>query len=247
MAAVVVVIVVWGGFLAARTWSAYQHDRRGLARLDQVRADLDPGQPHVAGIRTAPRCSAGRVRRGAVGPFVALVLTHHHRARDRPPVPLGPGPQHRGGNGVGRGRHVPDPGTRCARPAKRGRSPTGGVAPSALRDRGVGPSTAGPGRHRPLAGAGGAPGLQAQRVRPPARRSPVAADQCRRRLCRGGLYPPGAADLRGAGRQQRRDAGRVGDLPRCRCGHDVGRVGAGGRDGTFRRPYASGRRGERHR
>jgi hypothetical protein len=43
VAAVVVVIVVWGGFLAARTWSAYQHDRRGLAHLDQVRADLDPG------------------------------------------------------------------------------------------------------------------------------------------------------------------------------------------------------------
>ncbi len=44
VAAVAVVILVWGGFLAARSWSAYQHDRRGLAHLEQVRTDLSPGQ-----------------------------------------------------------------------------------------------------------------------------------------------------------------------------------------------------------
>jgi hypothetical protein len=44
VAAVVVVILAWGALLGARTWSAYQHDRRGLASLDQVKADLGPGQ-----------------------------------------------------------------------------------------------------------------------------------------------------------------------------------------------------------
>ena len=47
--AVVVVVVLWTGLLAAKTWSAYQHDRQGLASLEQVKANLTPGQLTSAG------------------------------------------------------------------------------------------------------------------------------------------------------------------------------------------------------
>lgn len=40
---VVAVLVVWGALLAVNSWSAYRHDQAGLAQLDQVRADLNPG------------------------------------------------------------------------------------------------------------------------------------------------------------------------------------------------------------
>ena len=41
--AVLVVVVVWGLVLGAKTMSAYHHDRIGLAALEQVKADLSPG------------------------------------------------------------------------------------------------------------------------------------------------------------------------------------------------------------
>jgi hypothetical protein len=43
LAGLVVVLVVWGGFLASRSWSAYQSDKRGLAALEQVKGNLTPG------------------------------------------------------------------------------------------------------------------------------------------------------------------------------------------------------------
>ena len=39
---VVVLLIVWGALLAAKTLSAYHHDQQGLASLDQVKADLTP-------------------------------------------------------------------------------------------------------------------------------------------------------------------------------------------------------------
>jgi len=43
LAAAAVVLVVWGGLLASRSWSAYQSDKRGLAALEQVKGNLAPG------------------------------------------------------------------------------------------------------------------------------------------------------------------------------------------------------------
>jgi hypothetical protein len=41
---VIVVVVAWGAVLAAKSWSAYRHDKAGLAELQSVRGDLAPGQ-----------------------------------------------------------------------------------------------------------------------------------------------------------------------------------------------------------
>ncbi len=41
---ILLVLLAWSGVLAAKTWSAYRHDQQGLAQLDAVRANLDPGQ-----------------------------------------------------------------------------------------------------------------------------------------------------------------------------------------------------------
>ena len=46
---IALVLLVWFALLAARTWSAYRHDQRGLASLEQVKADLTPGQLTSAG------------------------------------------------------------------------------------------------------------------------------------------------------------------------------------------------------
>ena len=43
-AAVAVVVVIWGLLLGVRTLSAYHHDKNGLAVLQQVKANLTPGQ-----------------------------------------------------------------------------------------------------------------------------------------------------------------------------------------------------------
>ncbi len=43
MAGVVIVIVAWALVLVTRTLSAYHHDKRGLAALEQVKSDLAPG------------------------------------------------------------------------------------------------------------------------------------------------------------------------------------------------------------
>jgi len=45
---VLLVLLAWSGVLAAKTWSAYRHDQQGLAQLDAVRANLDPGQVTAA-------------------------------------------------------------------------------------------------------------------------------------------------------------------------------------------------------
>lgn len=42
--AVIVVVVVWGVIVGLKTLSAYHHDKRGLAALEQVKADLSPGE-----------------------------------------------------------------------------------------------------------------------------------------------------------------------------------------------------------
>jgi len=42
--AVVVLLVVWAGLLGAKAWSAYRHDQKGLANLEQVKSELTPGQ-----------------------------------------------------------------------------------------------------------------------------------------------------------------------------------------------------------
>lgn len=43
MAGVAVLVVAWALLLAARTMSAYHHDKDGLASLEQVKSDLAPG------------------------------------------------------------------------------------------------------------------------------------------------------------------------------------------------------------
>ncbi len=40
---VAVLLLVWGGFVIARVWSAYRHDERGMSELNEVRSHLDPG------------------------------------------------------------------------------------------------------------------------------------------------------------------------------------------------------------
>ncbi len=45
---ILLVLLAWSAVLAARTWSAYRHDQQGLAQLDAVRANLDPGQVTAA-------------------------------------------------------------------------------------------------------------------------------------------------------------------------------------------------------
>ncbi len=44
ISAVVLVLVVWGALVAVKTVSAYHHDKQGLASLEQVKANLTPGQ-----------------------------------------------------------------------------------------------------------------------------------------------------------------------------------------------------------
>ena len=39
---VLLLVVVWGGFVVAGVWSAYRHDQRGMADLTAVRSHLDP-------------------------------------------------------------------------------------------------------------------------------------------------------------------------------------------------------------
>ena len=46
---VALVLVLWGALLAMRTVSAYHHDQRGLASLEQVKANLSPDQLTSAG------------------------------------------------------------------------------------------------------------------------------------------------------------------------------------------------------
>ncbi len=46
----IVVVAVWGGVLAAKTWSAYRHDQRGLAALELVRSNLTPGELTASGL-----------------------------------------------------------------------------------------------------------------------------------------------------------------------------------------------------
>jgi hypothetical protein len=41
---VIGVVAVWGGVLAAMTFSAYRHDKQGLAALELVKSDLSPGE-----------------------------------------------------------------------------------------------------------------------------------------------------------------------------------------------------------
>ena len=43
-AAIAVVVVIWALLLGVRTFSAYRHDKNGLAVLQQVKANLTPGQ-----------------------------------------------------------------------------------------------------------------------------------------------------------------------------------------------------------
>ncbi len=56
--AVIVVVVAWGAVLAAKSWSAYRHDKAGLADLQSVRGDLNPGQ--LTETRTASTLEAAR-------------------------------------------------------------------------------------------------------------------------------------------------------------------------------------------
>ncbi len=49
IAAIVVVLAVWAGLLAVKAWSAYRHDQKGLASLEQVKSELTPGELTSAG------------------------------------------------------------------------------------------------------------------------------------------------------------------------------------------------------
>ena len=44
IAAIVVLLVVWAGLLGVKAWSAYRHDQKGLANLEQVKSELTPGE-----------------------------------------------------------------------------------------------------------------------------------------------------------------------------------------------------------
>ncbi|HZM53954.1 MAG TPA: DUF4012 domain-containing protein, partial [Acidimicrobiales bacterium] len=44
IAGVIVVVAVWGGVSAAKTFSAYRHDKQGLAALELVKSNLTPGE-----------------------------------------------------------------------------------------------------------------------------------------------------------------------------------------------------------
>ena len=49
IAAIVVLLVAWVGLLSVKAWSAYRHDQKGLASLEQVKSELTPGELTSAG------------------------------------------------------------------------------------------------------------------------------------------------------------------------------------------------------
>lgn len=72
-----VLVVAWGAVLAVRTWSAYRHDRAGLAILDTVRSHLDPGTVTAPGTRRQLEAAAAEfdaARAQLSGPLVAPVV-----------------------------------------------------------------------------------------------------------------------------------------------------------------------------
>ncbi len=77
MVGALVLVAAWGAVLAVRTWSAYRHDRAGLAILDTVRSHLDPGTVTAAGTRQELDAAAAEfdaARAQLSGPLVAPVV-----------------------------------------------------------------------------------------------------------------------------------------------------------------------------
>ena len=218
--AVVVVVVVWGLIVGLKTLSAYHHDKRGLAALEQVKADLSPGdltsaqstrlldQAHAEFVSAQSELSSPL--------FAPIIVVPVHR----PAVHRGPGPE------LGRrhrlsGRvfvHL----RRCTVCSNEphGAGPErvaslrklGALSLSAehqLASVNTGPSQALVG---PLA-------AKYNEFVEPALRRTGAVDQGRRGVGGGRQHPAGPPDLSGPGGQQRRDAGRLRDVPRRRYGH----------------------------
>ena len=222
--AVVAVVGVWALIVGLKTLSAYRHDKTGLAALEQVKADLSPGDLTSAqSSRLLAQAHAEFVER-PVGPLLALLRPHRGGAGHRTPVHRRPRPELGGGNGV-RGRIVVHrPGTRPAQSTPRRRTGSADLAAQAQRTVTVGRAPTGRGGHRSFPGPVRLPGRQAQSVRDPALRRPGPSDQGGGGVGGGGRNPAGPPELSGAGGQQCRDAGRIRGLPRRRYGLHLGRL-----------------------
>ena len=71
---VVVLLVAWGALVAAKVWSAYRHDQRGLAVLTTVRSNLDPSTLTASTTERSLRSAAGEFSAAHAdlsGPLVA--------------------------------------------------------------------------------------------------------------------------------------------------------------------------------
>jgi len=61
-------VAVWGGVLAAMTFSAYRHDKQGLAALELIKSDLSPGE-----------LTSSKKLEERIQPFAPLTKAGEHR------------------------------------------------------------------------------------------------------------------------------------------------------------------------
>ena len=245
--AVVLVVLAWGALVAA------QDPLRLPARPARTR--LPPrgeGQPvtrpgDLGVVDPAARPSPRRIRRRPVGPVVAAVRTGRRGSRHRAPAPVGEGAELGRRHRLRSGLDLPRPGRRPPPRAPWRRTRAGGVAPPVGGGVAIGRQSAGGGGNRTGRRLGLPARRQAQRVRFPTRLGPHPVGQRRRRVGGYGFHPGRSAALCGPCRQQRRDAGRVGCLPRRRRGHHDRRDRHRGQSRAIRRasPPRRSRAGDR--
>ena len=136
--AVVAVVGVWALIVGLKTLSAYRHDKTGLAALEQVKADLSPGdltsaqssrllaQAHAEFVSAQSDLSSPLFAPIQVVP----VIGRQYTAR--------PGPELGRGNGLRRRIVVHRPGARPAQSTPRRRTGSAGLPPQAQRTVTVG-------------------------------------------------------------------------------------------------------------
>ena len=131
---ILLVLLAWSGVLAAKTWSAYRHDQQGLAQLDAVRADLDPGQVTAAStqqpLETAETAFDGT---GTGRPVLAAVRTGDPGTGHRAAIPFRPGAEQRSRPGLRHRRRLPRRSSPGARPAALAPDPNGSPRSSDCR------------------------------------------------------------------------------------------------------------------
>jgi Protein of unknown function (DUF4012) len=72
--AIILILVAWGVVVGVRVWSAYRHDRQGLAALNEVRANLDPSTVTASSTEQSLRAASAEfasAHESLTGPLVA--------------------------------------------------------------------------------------------------------------------------------------------------------------------------------